>query len=327
VNDRAANRENLLLPILLPVGALVVIGLVLFGFSRILLGISHTAATVVALITATAVVGVAAYAASRERLTGAALFPMVGAIAGVALLAGGVAIVAVGPQTEGEGEGITVALTAPEGAAAKGFEPTSLSFQKDTPTSLAFDNQDPSVQHNVVIFEGEDTSAAPVFEGELVTGPQKFTYAVPGLPEGAYVFHCAVHPSTMTGTIDVAAGPLSIVAQNLQFSTDRLEVPADTPTPLAFDNQDAGTPHNFDLFKDAGYTQDLFKGDLVTGPAQTTYNLPPLPPGTYYFRCDVHPTTMTGQLVATGGEKGGPGGGSGEGAGSPPPQPPTPSSG
>ena len=42
------HRQSLLLPIVIPLGALAVIGAVLFGFSRILLGISHTAATVTA---------------------------------------------------------------------------------------------------------------------------------------------------------------------------------------------------------------------------------------------------------------------------------------
>ena len=45
-----AERQSLLLPVLMPVGLLVIIALVLFGFSRILLAISHAAATVVALV-------------------------------------------------------------------------------------------------------------------------------------------------------------------------------------------------------------------------------------------------------------------------------------
>jgi plastocyanin len=29
---------------------------------------------------------------------------------------------------------------------------------------------------------------------------------------------------------------------------------------------------------------------VVTGPTTTTYDIPALKPGTYYFHCDVHPT-------------------------------------
>ena len=50
--SQGPHRESLLLPIVIPLGALAVIGAVLFGFSRILLGVSHNAATVVACVVA-----------------------------------------------------------------------------------------------------------------------------------------------------------------------------------------------------------------------------------------------------------------------------------
>ena len=62
----AAPRERLLLPILIPVTALAVIGFVLFVFSRILLDVSHTAATVVALLVAAAIMAIAGYVSTRE---------------------------------------------------------------------------------------------------------------------------------------------------------------------------------------------------------------------------------------------------------------------
>ena len=40
----------------------------------------------------------------------------------------------------------------------------------------------------------------------------------------------------------------------------------------------------------------LFKGDLLSGPATTTYKVDALPAGTYFFRCDVHPQ-MNGTFV------------------------------
>ena len=73
-----------------------------------------------------------------------------------------------------------------------------------------------------------------------------------------------------------------------------------TPTKLQFTNKDAGTPHDFALYKDSAYTQVLFSGDQITGPATITYDLPALAPGTYYFHCTVHPTTMIGTLVVGG---------------------------
>ena len=39
--------------------------------------------------------------------------------------------------------------------------------------------------------------------------------------------------------------------------------------------------------------------DIVAPGASTSYQIDGLPAGTYFFRCDVHPTTMTGQFVVT----------------------------
>jgi plastocyanin len=39
-------------------------------------------------------------------------------------------------------------------------------------------------------------------------------------------------------------------------------------------------------------------GDVITGPKKITYTFDaPEKPGTYFFRCDIHPTTMTGQFI------------------------------
>lgn len=313
------NRQGLLLPILLPLGILAIIGLSLFGFSRILLHLSSTGATVVAFCTAAVVFTVVAVVASRERVTGAALFPMLGAIVGAALLIGGVALVAAPKGEAGEGNiaAISVSLAAPPGASTKGYSSDKLSFKTDTPTNLEFDNQDPSVPHNVVIFEGKDDKGTQVFAGELVTGPNQATYAVPALKAGAYFFHCEVHPTTMQGAITVSdaggGGGLTISASNLTYSTDRLEAPAGVPSTLVFDNKDAGVPHNVAVFTDKAYADSVFSGEIITGPDTVDYQLPALDAGTYYFKCEVHPT-MQGELVV-----GGPGGGGGGGGSAPPP--------
>lgn len=307
------SRVGLLLPIAIPVVALVAILLILFGFSRILLSLSPGAATTVALIVAASILTIAALIASRERMTNGALFSMVGAVAGVAMLAGGVAILAIG---KGGGEGgkpttkpQVITLAAPKGAAATGFAQTSLTAQAGLPIDLRFDNQDPGVQHNVVIFAQDPTKnpqAPALFTGDLISGPATTTYNVPALKAGTYYFHCAVHPTTMTGTITVGAsggGGVTLVAQGIQFDTKEIDLPPDVATTLAFDNKDAGTPHNVAIYSDPQRSKTLFKGDLVVGPATKDYELPPLQPGTYYFQCDVHPT-MNGSVVVGGGTGG-----------------------
>jgi plastocyanin len=305
---RTSPREGLLLPVALPVGILVGIGLVLFGFSRILLLVTKHAATAVALLTATTIMVVAAFVSNRKRLSGAALFPMVGTIGGVVLLMGGLAILAAQKQEENPGPAaITVALVAPPNASSKGFDTKSLVFQAGRPTNLTFDNQESGVQHNVVIFQGSSGTAPTVFTGSLLAGPGKTTYHVPTLAAGSYYFHCEVHPTTMFGTITVSAAggggsSLAITAANVQFNTDKLtETAPNTAMKLEFTNKDAGVAHDFALYKDSAYADNIMTGDQITGPATTTYDIPALPAGTYYFRCTVHPATMVGTLVVGGG--------------------------
>jgi plastocyanin len=40
----------------------------------------------------------------------------------------------------------------------------------------------------------------------------------------------------------------------------------------------------------------VFKGQIITGPAKTSYQVPALTAGNYTFLCDVHPE-MTGTLT------------------------------
>ncbi len=67
---------------------------------------------------------------------------------------------------------------------------------------------------------------------------------------------------------------------------------------------DPGVPHNVEIFRRAAATRRLGGAsgadDPVTGPGRAVYRVAALPPGTYFFRCDIHPTTMRGTLVVTG---------------------------
>jgi plastocyanin len=305
VSDPNRQREDLVLPILIPVGALAAIGSVLFLFSRVLLHVSHVAATVTALVTAASVLGIAALLASRKQVTGAAVFTMLGGVAGVAMFAGGIALL-VGQPSEGGG-GVVVAVTAPQGAAVSGFATTSLTAPAGTPFTLDFDNQDPGTQHDVVIATGPPGGSSQVlFDGAVVTGPTTVAYAVDALDAGTFHFYCKIHPTTMTGTLTVqegaqpsggAGGGPSISVSNLQFSTDALTFEAGKPTTLHFENDDGGQTHNFAIYTDESATTPKFQGEITTGPQTVDYDIPKLPAGTYFFRCDIHPTTMTGTLT------------------------------
>jgi plastocyanin len=94
---------------------------------------------------------------------------------------------------------------------------------------------------------------------------------------------------------------LEISATAIAFDKACLAAPADTAFTLVFDNQDAGIPHNVEIFETAAAQQRLGgatdAGDFITGPDQVTYQVPALPAGTYFFRCDLHPAQMKGDFV------------------------------
>jgi plastocyanin len=318
MSDRG-ERQSLLLPILIPVGALVAIVLVLFTFSRVLLSVKPNAATATALVAAVGIMAVAAFVAGRKQVTGAALGGFVGAAAGITMFAGGLAIAVIGPAEEEE-EPFHAELAAPENAIQAGFSTDALAFEANKPVELAFTNQDPGQAHNVWILDGPDDTAPPLFQGADVPGPGQSAYRIPPIAPGEYFFFCELHPgSAMEGTLTVSegAGGVQVVAENNAFDTDEIRLPADTPTTLTLDNRDTAE-HNVSIYEDDSASgEPLFTFEEFAGPLTGTFPVSPIPEGEYYFRCDVH-TNMNGTVVVAPppppGE-GGPGSGPGDGGG------------
>ncbi len=87
---------------------------------------------------------------------------------------------------------------------------------------------------------------------------------------------------------------LQLSASGVQFATAALEAPADQAFQIAFDNQDAGIPHNVQI-KDASGAL-VFDGARVDGPNKVTYDVPALKAGAYTFNCLFHPN-MVGTLT------------------------------
>jgi plastocyanin len=94
---------------------------------------------------------------------------------------------------------------------------------------------------------------------------------------------------------------ITIVAKNILFDQGALTVPAGSAVALTVDNQDSGIPHNWSLYKSKDAAQageaPLAGTKIETGPVKQSVTFAAPAAGTYYFRCDVHPTTMTGTFV------------------------------
>ena len=99
------------------------------------------------------------------------------------------------------------------------------------------------------------------------------------------------HPATCSPS----GAQLEITAKNNAYDKDCLATPAGQAFTITFHNDDAGTSHNVDIVTSA--SGELFKGTTVTGVTTTTYHAGSLKPGTYEFKCDVHPDTMHGTFI------------------------------
>jgi plastocyanin len=90
---------------------------------------------------------------------------------------------------------------------------------------------------------------------------------------------------------------VSLTAEDLEYDTDTIVVPADSPVVITFENQDSGALHNVAVYRGTDATDDIFKGELVSGVETVQYEFNSPPAGVYYFKCDAHPD-MNGVFIA-----------------------------
>ncbi|WP_143727269.1 cupredoxin domain-containing protein [Methanoculleus chikugoensis] len=108
----------------------------------------------------------------------------------------------------------------------------------------------------------------------------------------------ATETTAATTASDGEIATVDLSAENLAFDTSTITVPAGANVTVNFDNMDDGIPHNVAVYTNASAAEEIFVGETITGPAQTTYTFTaPDEPGTYFFRCDVHPQQMTGDFI------------------------------
>jgi plastocyanin len=90
---------------------------------------------------------------------------------------------------------------------------------------------------------------------------------------------------------------LEIVSRNLRFDKRTLVALPNREITIVHTNRDRGTLHNVSIYTDRSVKERIHESELFKGNDTRTERFMAPGPGSYYFRCDVHPDTMTGTLL------------------------------
>jgi predicted lipoprotein with Yx(FWY)xxD motif/plastocyanin len=105
---------------------------------------------------------------------------------------------------------------------------------------------------------------------------------------------------TATPTTTAQSVTIDLTAHNIAFNLSTITVPACADVTVNFSNEDAGFQHNFAVYTNSSATTTIFNGQVIVGVSSTVYHFTaPCTPGTYFFRCNIHPTIMFGTFVVT----------------------------
>ena len=80
-----------------------------------------------------------------------------------------------------------------------------------------------------------------------------------------------------------------------EWEPSKFEIPAQTTIRLTLDNE-GSNPHNWRLLGATTVEDKEPQTEIIAGGEETTITFLVTRPGTYTFRCDVHPVEMTGTL-------------------------------
>lgn len=100
-------------------------------------------------------------------------------------------------------------------------------------------------------------------------------------------------PEPTSQTLDI------VMIATLAFDKTELRANAGSEITVRFDNQETAIPHNWAIYTDDSASEAIAGANeqICTAPCTGEVTFGPLDAGTYFFRCDVHPTTMIGEFI------------------------------
>jgi plastocyanin len=316
-------KETFGLPFLIPVGSALAIFVIILSVSQILLVVSESAATAIALFIALVVLFSCAYFATARTLNRQIVLAGV-AVPFIVLFVAGIAS-GIYRQTHAESDnkgsaealaasasgGNQSAKPAPEVTTDNKYSVTSYQVQANSPVVVTVRN-DAKTVHNMHILgitgaTGQDVKTDLLQPGQ--SADLSFTIA----QEGTYNFQCDVHPTEMKGTVTVAAsntaagaataaggpgagGGLSETTTDNKFSQTSLTADKGVSAAITVQNKGAAI-HNWHVLNAKKPDGSDIKTDLLPAGQSATITFQIDQPGTYDFQCDVHPTEMKGKLT------------------------------
>jgi len=90
---------------------------------------------------------------------------------------------------------------------------------------------------------------------------------------------------------------VSVTAKDISWSTNCISVSANQPVSLTVANEDSGIDHNFAVYDSPNLGKEFFQTGRFAGVATRSFTIGALPPGKYYFQCDVHGPAMSGTFI------------------------------
>lgn len=304
-------RDRLLLPLFIPVGVAIVIGMLIYSVGTILLEIGSPWATYLAIGGATLILLVASVLAVgprlRPELVSLATSLPVSAVIGIGLFM----VARPGPST-GEETGVAVVTQANQIATDNAFSLTALRVPVNAPITLNFQNNGQAL-HNMHVL-GVNSADGKEIKGELIGNGKSEVMTFTLATAGTWDFQCDVHPVEMKGKVTAVEGAVAgsaeaagaigtggsggtaMIATDNKFDKSQLTISSTQDVTIAFQNKGSAL-HNWHVLNVQDAAGKDIKTQLIGGGKTENITFRLDKPGTYDYTCDVHPVEMRGKLT------------------------------